>query len=305
MSHDGQGLKLIILSGFHAGAHCILPDHPLTVGANPVADVILHDEDVAGIHLVLEPDGGDLRIVVRAAGVTVADTPLKEGEIVVAALPVTIVLAGVELRCESAARVPGVLPADDRVVVVRSATTLLPKTPVARAASIGLLGIVVVAIVGIRVLAGNNGQAYASSQLRGPEAGRTVATPESAALRGSVEDEVKLLGLSNVSLVVDAGIVTVGGRIDPFEAPKIHALEIWFDHRFGESAVLLSQVALVKPEILKIALQSVWDGPDPNIVVGGQRYGKGAALPDGSIVQQITDHTVSFVRDGQPYSLEY
>lgn len=305
MSHYGISPKLIILSGLHAGAYCILPDHPLTIGADPAADVILHDEDVAAIHLVLELEGRDLRIVVRATGVTVADTPLREGEVVVAVLPVTIVLAGVKLRCESAAGLPAELLADDYVVVVRSAMTLLPKTPVARAASIGLLGVVVAAILGIRVLAGNDNQARASSQLGSPEAGRPVATPEPAALRRSVEDEVKLLGLSDVSLLVDAGIVTVGGRVDPSEAPKIHALEVWFDHRFGEGAVLLSQVAVIKPEILKIALESVWDGPDPNIVVGGQRYGEGTALPDGSIVQQITSHTVSFIRDGQPYNLEY
>ena len=304
MSQDKSLPRIHIASGLHAGADCILPNRPFTIGADSAADVILHDEGIAPVHLMLEPEGDDLKIIVRASGVSVEGIPLEPNDTVVAALPASITLGSVMLRCEGSATGSVLALEAGDAVSVRSATALLPRTTLGRAAGAGCLLALVVCMITLRTLLGNVTPAHAASHVQ-PVASNEGGVSGPVALRTLTSRELAVLGLKGIALDVQSGIVTVTGHIDPEEAPKIHLLEVWFDHRFGDGAVLLSQVVLAKQEPLSLSLQAVWAGPDPNIVVGGQRYAEGSTLPDGSVVQQISEHTVVLLQHGQPYSLEY
>ena len=299
---------LSVVSGLHAGSECVLPSQPFTIGVDPAADVILHDDGIAPIHLVLEAEGGDLRINIRADGVVVEGTALENGETVLAAFPVGITLAGVQLLCRGPASATPEIGVLDDVVIVRPASALLPRTTAGRAAAAGLIFVLIAVVSGRMLSGGSTAHAAVSSSRAIVEdgIGRYGPPPTAKDLRLKTMQKIRMLGIAGMGLDVDAGIVTMTGHLDVSDGPKLHALELWFDRRFGDNAVLLSQVVMGHNDPPPaIALESVWAGPNPNILVHGRRYTEGDSLPDGAVIEKITEQNVQLLQNGRQYVLSY
>ena len=67
----------------------------------------------------------------------------------------------------------------------------------------------------------------------------------------------------------------------------------------------MSQVSPQAARKFAIPLDAVWNGPEPNVVVRGQRYYVGSSLPGGALIDQITLHQVLVSQNGQRYAVDY
>ena len=293
--------SLHVLTGLHAGAERPLPAGPLSIGSEPPADVLLSDENVAPQHLVIERDGNGLRFSVKAEGVKIEGTQLSAGDVVAAVPPVDVDIGGVGLRCEAGQEAaPPKRPNSWNPLSSRSSA-------VGAGAALGVLLIVGVAMqpaAGAFVLP-RAVQALAAPRDKASQGATGSASTTDATLQSETRQQLQASGLSEVSLSVSNGVVTAQGQVDPASLPRLHDVELWFDRRFGEAAVFISQVTAQAARKFTIQLDAVWAGPDPNVVVHGQKYSVGASLPDGTTIDQITSHQVLFTQNGQHYAINY
>lgn len=298
MAQPGPSLR--VLTGLHAGAACLLPDGPFSIGSEPPASIVLGDEHVAPRHLVIERDGSGLRLSVEADGVTVEGTEFSRGDIVAAVLPITVGIGGVEFRCE--AEGGPVRPA--RLAAWRLGRSRL--SVVGAGAALGAAVLFGLAMVPATTDASALPGAKSPDPAQQKQTRQAGAAPVSdAILRSETQGQLQAAGLPDVSLDVSNGVVMVQGQLDPASVSRLHSVELWFDHRFGEAAVLVSQVSAHAAPKLAIPLDAVWSGPDPNVVIHGQRYYVGASLPGGASIEQITDHQVRVSQGGQHYAVDY
>ena len=300
----GAGAALVrVATGLHAGAICVLPDGLFSIGSEAPADILLCDDGIAAQHLVIERHGGDIQLSVRGPGVTIEGQALSEGEVVAAALPIDITLGPVTLRCE-AASVAGGGPATS----VAGWRARLPFAgPRVRTPFAGVAAVLVGALLCGLVLRSTSTEAFVPIRLPQARAPVQSAAPalSDAALRLRTAARLDQLGLTGLDLGVSGGVVELTGTLDADTMPRLHDVELWFDRSFGERAVLLSHVTARADQTPVLALDSVWTGPDPNVIVRGQKYFLGASLPDGSVIDQITPTEVVLRRAGLRYAVSY
>ena len=289
--------SLRVLTGLNAGATCMLPEGRFSIGSEPPAQILLSDEHVAPQHVVVERDEDGLRLSVEAAGVRI------EGADLSAVLPITLSIGGVDIRCENsiAAKPQAWRFAWLSARIRPSALGAGAAAGAALLAGIALLPISTKAFVPPRDAPPHSGRQ--DPAVPSPEA---RATPvNDAMLRSETQEQLQARNLPGLSIDVSSGVVTIHGQLDPASASRLHDVELWFDHRFGEQAVFMSQVSPQAARKFSIPLDAVWNGPEPNVVVRGQRYYVGSSLPGGASIDQITLHQVRVSQNGQHYAVDY
>lgn len=293
--------SLRVLTGLNAGATCMLPEGRFSIGSEPPAQILLSDEHVAPQHVVVERNEDGLRLSVEAAGVRIEGIDLSAGDVVAAVLPITLSIGDVDIRCEgSIAAKPQVWRLAWAFTRIRpSAFGAGAAAGAALLAGIALLPITTNAVVLPRAPSNSDKQPAAPS----PEA--QAASVNDATLRGETQEQLQARSLPGLSIDVSSGVVTVHGQLDPASAGRLHDVELWFDHRFGQQAVFMSQVSPQAARKFAIPLDAVWDGPEPNVVVHGQRYYVGSSLPGGALIDQITPRQVLVSQNGQHYAVDY
>lgn len=295
--------SLRILTGLNAGAVCALPEGRFSIGSEPPARILLSDEHVAPQHVVVERNEDGLRLSIEAAGVRIEGADLPAGDVVAAVLPITLSIGGVDIRCEgSTAAQPQAWRLARPFTRIRpSALGAGAVAGAALLAGIALLPVTTNAFVSPRDAASRPGRQNPATP--SPEA---HATPvNDATLRSETQEQLQARNLPGLSLDVSSGVVTIRGQLDPASVGRLHDVELWFDHRFGEQAVFMSQVSPQAARKFAIPLDAVWDGPEPNVVVRGQRYYVGSSLPGGASIDRITSHQVLVSQNGQHYAVDY
>ena len=295
--------SLRVLTGLNAGAMCTLPEGRFSIGSEPPAQILLSDEHVAPQHVVVERNENGLRLSAEAAGVRIEGTDLSAGDVVAAVLPITLSIGGVDIRCEgSVAAKPQAWRLAWPFTRIRpSALGAGAAAGAALLAGIALLPISTNAFVPPRDAPPHPGRQ--NSALPSPEA--HSASVDDATLRSETQEQLQARNLPGLSIDVSSGVVSVHGQLDPASASRLHDVELWFDHRFGEQAVFMSQVSPQAARKFTIPLDAVWNGPEPNVVVHGQRYYVGSSLPGGASIDQITLHQVLVSQNGQHYAVDY
>ena len=292
-----------ILTGLNAGAVCTLPNGRFSIGSESPAQILLSDERVAPRHVTMERDENGLRLSIEAPGVRIEGTDLAPGDVIAAVLPITLSIADVDIRCEDGveAEVPS-----QRLAWPFKRIRISPLGAGAAISAALLAGIALLPVAtNAFVLPG--GAASSSVQRNpAPEAAETHASPVTdAVLQSETKARLQAENLANLSIAVSNGVVTVQGQIDPASTGRLHDVELWFDRRFGQQAVFMSQVASQAARKFAIPIDAVWNGPEPNVVVHGQRYYVGSSLPGGASISQITPHQVLVSDKGQSYAFDY
>ncbi len=317
MSQQQPAPSLRVLTGLHAGAVCVLPDGRFSIGSEPPADILLGDEHVAARHIVVDRDGDGLRLSIEAGGVAIEGAQLAAGDVVAAAMPVSISIGNVELRCEAAEEIAPPPQAQRQRAPSRYGLPWDAQLWGARLWPIGRRRISAVgagAALGVTLLAAAAIIPAATNAFAAPRAKQPSALPakppqaaatSDATLRGETQRQLQANGLPDISLDVSSSVVTARGQLDPALGGRLHDVELWFDHRFGETAVFISQVSLQAPRKFTLALDAVWAGSDPNVVIHGQKYYVGASLPGGATIDQITQRQVLVSQAGQHYAVDY
>jgi type III secretion protein D len=122
----------------------------------------------------------------------------------------------------------------------------------------------------------------------------------------ALQEEVDRAGLHNIKISSANGIVTANGTIMPSLVARWQKVHQWFDHRTSGALTLVSGVAIKEEKAApSIAVEAVWRGALPYLLIGGQKYFVGALLDDGWTVDRIEDDRVLLSRNGRLAALPY
>lgn len=289
-------ILLRVVQGLHEGASFGLqPGQRCVVGSGPDVRLVLFDDGVEPAHVALELEEGSaaqLRVTALASGVTAAGSALPPGEPRPLSLPVEVRIAAALLRIEqrgdtaAPATPPSAKP--EPAPARRPMGRLLP-IGVVLAGLLGAMGALGVPMAGLPGTSSPEPVAqvtYVPPVLNRPEPSRAPAAlpPALAAFREHLAE----LGLTEVELSGSGpGVVVARGELDAARLPEWRAAEAWFDRRFAGRILLVNNVRGRTSRAPAIVVEAVWTGPDPNVLIGGQRYFEEAVLPDGWTIERI------------------
>ncbi|WP_245332042.1 hypothetical protein [Bradyrhizobium sp. NAS80.1] len=129
-------------------------------------------------------------------------------------------------------------------------------------------------------------------------------TSDSAAER--LQEEVDRAGLFNIKVRSEPGVVAADGTVTPVSLTKWREVQERFDHDRKGAYVLVNAVAIKEEKTPpSIAVEAVWRGSDPYLVIAGQKYFVGALLNNGLTVNEIGERRVLLSRNGRLVALPY
>jgi type III secretion protein D len=313
MSPDQDRIEVAIESGLHAGACQTLPAGRLVIGSGIDADICLADDGVAPDHAVIDLRRDGLVLEALAADVAVDGGVLRAGTACALTLPSVLELGDIRLRLADPAA-----PAERAPRIDLAAGLLRSRRAyAAAAAALAVCTFLVVPNPVADAAIGRNApDPAATASVPAPEAAPLAAKPlglKSAARKtGSAEAvkavaaEVERAGLLNVTVAPGNGVVTATGTIEPAAAARWQGVQQWFDERFAGDLTLVNAVA-VKAERLpsSIAIEAVWRGDRPYLIVRGQKHGLGSLLDGGWAIERIEAERVLLKRDGRLVAVRY
>lgn len=298
--------RLSIESGRHAGAIGALALGAYRIGRAAEADVVLTDEHLAPVHALVQLEIDSLRV--EAVG----------GPVVVSAGDGTSArLAPGEHR--SLSRDADIALGDTRLVLKNLLPPALPppreearprrRWITALCVAAAILAPVSVYALGAGVIGWPHKQAPPLETARKvpPPAANTVADDrlEQAALQ--LQKRLADRGLADIEVRVSADTLIAAGAVDPARAADWIAVQNWFDETYAGHPVLVHTVALAPAQPPPpLSVQAVWTGPIPYIIAGsGEKYGEGALLDGGWVIERIESDRLVLNRDGRTLVLTY
>ncbi|TWA90237.1 SctD/MshK family protein [Bradyrhizobium stylosanthis] len=121
-----------------------------------------------------------------------------------------------------------------------------------------------------------------------------------------LQEEVDKAGLFNIKVRSEPGVVAADGSVTPASIPKWREIQERFDHDRKGAYVLINAVAAKEEKTpSSIAVEAVWRGSDPYMVIAGQKYFVGALLNNGWTVNDIGERRVLLSRNGRLVALPY
>ncbi|MER8383068.1 hypothetical protein [Mesorhizobium sp. M1399] len=295
--NDVVSLHFEVLSGLYCGLTGKIALETSLIGSGLDADMIFVEQGLAPHHLRITPLGNSIEVEALAAGFGVeGNGNIAAGERVVVPLPVVIHVGAMSILWS----VQGVSPAG-------SIGTPRLSIPVLAFLLLGSLGIG--ALSAIFSYSGNAGALSANS----PDAEReSKLTNDRAddqttvAAAKDLQDEVDKAGLLNVKIGSAKGVVTAQGTVTSASATSWQNAQQSFDHRTKGAVTLVNRVVIKEEKAPSaIAVEAVWRGSSPYVVIDGEKYFVGALLDDGWTVDRIEDGRVLLSRDGRLAVLPY
>ncbi|WP_027554640.1 hypothetical protein [Bradyrhizobium sp. Cp5.3] len=121
-----------------------------------------------------------------------------------------------------------------------------------------------------------------------------------------LQQEVDRAGLFDIKVRSEPGVVAADGTVAPALLPKWQELQQRFDDHVSGAYVLINTVATkVEKTPSSIAVEAVWRGSAPYVVIAGQKYFVGALLNNGWTVNGIEEGRVLLTRNGRLVALPY
>lgn len=323
-------LSLIVLSGLHEGAiQTISATGTLRIGGGGAADLMLADDGLEAVHAEISFAGGLATLKALHGGVTlIGPGVIPAGKNAVAPLPAEFTVGGVRLRCNGPPpprRTPwrpialGALSIVGVFLTVPSRVSALSIAGATRLATNRVLGVQLakpsetapsetapseIAPSGIApseiapprpspraaLSAGSAIVPPASEARARPITGETAA----AFLKQAAQDA----GLTAITITARGATVLATGTLLPAAGPRWQAVRESFDRRTSGRVVLANEVLVRAEQPFVLAIDSVWTGNYPNIVIGGAKYLEGGVLPNGWTIDRIEAGKLSLHRGG-------
>lgn len=280
-----------VLSGLYAGLGGKAPVGTSLIGSGFDADMIFVEQELEPHHLRVTLVGNSIEIEALAAiSTTAGEGEVAAGERVVHSLPVVVHAGAMSIRWSMQNAV------QDRAIGLSRA-------------SISAMALVLLSLVAIGALLPVVFKASGGA----PGANAPTASELAPKLRMNrsndrhAQDAAELLkqeldkaGLFDIRVGPGPGFVSAEGTVTPATVPKWQELQQWFDRRTNGELTLVNAV-LVKEDKQPsaIALEAVWRGVQPYLLIGGQKYFAGALLADGWSVSRIEEGRVLLSRNGR------
>ena len=308
-------LSLIVLSGLHEGAiQTISATGTLRIGGGGAADLMLADDGLEAVHAEISFAGGLATLKALHGGVTlIGPGVIPAGKNAVAPLPAEFTVGGVRLRCNGPPpprRTPWrpialvtlsivglflTVPSRVSALSVPGATKLaanrVPGVQPAKPSEIAPSEIIPSGISPGAALSAGLAIVPSASEARArPITGETAA----AFLKQAAQDA----GLTAITITARGATVLATGTLLPAAGPRWQAVRESFDRRTSGRVVLANEVLVRAEQPFVLAIDSVWTGNYPNIVIGGAKYLEGGVLPNGWTIDRIEAGKLSLHRGG-------
>lgn len=288
-----------VQSGLYAGLSDRVSAGARTIGSGLDADLVFIEQNLEPHHLRVELAEGAIAIEALAPGVVLDGVgEIAPGSQVEAALPALVHVGGLSIRWSDETEVHAALAGSPRLsakTVAAAAFALLVLT--------GLTTFIYDASADAPVVAASLiGEA---APVRKFTAGRPDEAGTKAAA-SALQAEIEKLGLLNIKVSSGPGVVAAEGTVEPALMPDWQKLQQWFDHRYTGGLTLVNGVILKEEKLpSSIAVEAVWQGTQPHLLVRGQKYFVGAMLDDGWTIHRIEGDRVLLSRDGRLAAVRY
>ncbi|WP_194456540.1 hypothetical protein [Bradyrhizobium sp. CCBAU 53421] len=286
-----------VLSGCYSGLTGKAGSGPCLIGSSLDADLVFIEQGLEPHHLRVSWHVSSIEIEALAANVAIEGRdPISLNEPVVVPLPAVIHMGTMSIRCSTEAPQQAGSTGRWHVPIIPLALVLISS------AAVGTLSTRLVQI---------DSAAALSASSPAPDIAPKIAlappdVPAAEAAAERLQGEVDAAGLLGVKIGSGPGVVTADGTITPASLAKWREIQQRFDVQSNGAYTLVSALAIKEEKAPPaIAVQAVWRGNDPYLVIAGQKYFAGALLSNGWIVKEIEDGRVLLTRNGQLAALSY
>ncbi|MGX5845232.1 SctD/MshK family protein [Mesorhizobium sp. ArgA1] len=295
--NDTVCLHFEVLSGLYCGLTGKLAPETNVIGSGLDADLIFVEQGLAPHHLRVTLLANSIEVEALAAELNVKGSGnIAAGEGIVVPLPVVIHLGAMSILWSA----QGAAPAG-------SSGTPRHSIPVLAFVLLGSVGIG--ALSAIFSYYGSAGASSANSpdaKLESKPTHNFADNPPTVAAAKDLQQEVDRAGLLNIKIGSAKGVVTAEGTVTSASATSWQQVQQWFDHHTKGALTLVNGVITKEEKAPSaIAVEAVWRGPSPYIVINGEKYFVGALLDDGWTVDRIEDSRVLLSRNGRIAFLPY
>lgn len=275
---------LTVTGGLHQGSSLVLDQPVYTIGADLAADLVLSDPGIAGLHLRLRFEGGQVAVEALGGDVLLSgNVRIPQGSGHRARLPVQLRIgaAGVSLALPEGAE----KPSDAK----RSFTPWI--------VAIVLLFLCAGALA-VRNDAPTTPAAVAAADVP------ALKKPSRELAKTWLEQQLKAAHLDAIKVTNANGQLSAVGSFEQSQKPQWLALQQAFDQRYGQQIVLNPRVAVradaARP---RVRFQAVWFGTNPYVInESGKRLYPGAALADNWVLERIENNQVILARGEERFT---
>lgn len=274
---------LTVTGGLHQGSSLVLDQPVYTIGADLEADLVLSDPGIAGLHLRLRFEGG--QVAVEALGGEVllgAHVRIPKGSGHRARLPLQLRIgaAGVSLALPAGAEPSPVTSRKLTPWIVAAALLLVCAGALAFRADPPLATVAAVAEV------------------------PAVDKPSLQQAKAWLEEQLQVARLDAVKVSDSHDQLSAVGSFEQSQKPQWLAVQQAFDQRYGQQIVLNPRV-VVRADAARprVRFQAVWFGVNPYVINdSGKRLYPGAALADNWVLERIENSQVVLVRGEERFT---
>lgn len=296
MNEAAASLHFEVLSGLYAGLSGKAAAGTSLIGSGLDADMVFVEQGLEPHHLRITLVGSSIEIEALAA------VSAKEGEEDIAAGGRVVV------------SLPAVVCAGAMSIRWSIQSTVEARSISLSRASILALAIVLLAFLGLGALSiiffkdsGSAPSAIAPAAELVPKPGMNRPDDRRAQAAAEVlKQEVDKAGLLDIRVGSGPGFVSAEGTVTPAAVTKWQELQQWFDGRTNGAVALVNGVVVKEDkQPSSIAVEAVWRGNEPYLLIGGQKYFVGALLADGWAVNRIEEGRVLLSRNGRFAAIPY
>lgn len=289
--NEAASFQFEVLSGLYAGVGGKAPVGTILIGSGFDADMIFVEQELEAHHLRVTLVGNSIEIEALAAiSTTAGEGEVAAGERVAHSLPVVIHAGAISIRWSMQN-------------AVQDRATGLSRASIS-ALALALLGLVAICALLPVVFKANGGAPGANAPTAAELAPKLrMNRPNDRHAQDAAEllkQEFDKAGLFDVRVGSGPGFVSAEGTITPATAAKWRELQQWFDRRTSGELTLVNGVLIKQDkQPSAIALEAVWRGVQPYLLIGGQKYFVGALMADGWSVSRIEEGRVLLSRNGR------
>ncbi|WP_316397883.1 hypothetical protein [Bradyrhizobium sp. 33ap4] len=286
-----------VLSGSYSGLTGKAGGGSCLIGSSLDADLVFVEQGLEPHHLRVSWHVSSIEIEALAADVAIEGRDsISPNEIVVLPLPAVIRMGAMSIRLSIEGSQQAGSTGRRHVPITVLALVLISS------AAVGTVSTSLIQSDGAAVLSTSSSAADIGPKvaLAAPDA------PAADAAARRLQGEVDAAGLLGIKVGSGPGVVTADGTITPASLAKWREVQQRFDVDSNGGYTLVSAVAIKDEKTPPaIAVQAVWRGNDPYLVISGQKYFVGALLSNGWTVKEIEDGRVLLTRNGQLAALSY
>nr|WP_233287022.1 hypothetical protein [Bradyrhizobium oropedii] len=286
------------MSGLYCGLTGTAEAGPILIGSGLDADFVFIEQGLERHHLRVTPHCNAIEIEALASEIRVDGSEnISPNERVVVPLPAVIHPGTMSIRWSIEDSQPVRRSDRWRVSIVALALVLLSSVAAGTISRI-------FARTGSAVAPSSGSSPVVEVAPRSALNAADALTTAAAAER--LQEEVDRAGLLNIKVGSGPGVVTTNGTLAPASRAKWEEVQKWFDRHSNGAYTLVNAVAVREEKTpSSIAVQAVWRGSAPYLVIARQKYFVGALLNNGWTVNGIEEGRVLLSRNGQVATLPY